>query len=136
MTKKRGLLPSEPLTSSADAWAQISHDGTNTLLTGQAASSEWTSTQAGTATNNSLWIDTSKLGTQTVYAPNPSLGTSTSATQVGEVMTLFKTGNGEFVLQGANAQALLMEYFLTAPEMWLRLAASQPEKDDDETGTE
>ena len=40
-----------------------------------------------------------------------------------EYLSLTKTGNGEFILQGANAQKLLMEYFEQAPEMWLRLMA-------------
>jgi hypothetical protein len=42
---------------------------------------------------------------------------------VGDVLNLVKTANGEFVLSGANAQRLLMEYFEQSPELWLRLLA-------------
>jgi hypothetical protein len=46
------------------------------------------------------------------------------------MLTLMKTGTGEFVLSGANAQRLLMEYFEQAPELWLRLMALKAGEDD------
>lgn len=43
---------------------------------------------------------------------------------VGDMLTLIKTAEGEFVLNGTgNTLKLLMDYFLQSPEMWLRLAA-------------
>ena len=51
---------------------------------------------------------------------------------VGESLTLVKTGDGEFVLSGQNAQQLLMEYFEKAPELWLRLLAVKAEKEESE----
>ena len=48
---------------------------------------------------------------------------------IGDVMTLVKTGNGEFVLSGINAQRLLREYFEQDPELWLRMLALKPEED-------
>lgn len=49
---------------------------------------------------------------------------------LGDMLTLMKTGTGEFVLSGANAQKLLMEYFEQAPELWLRLMALKAGEDD------
>ena len=44
-----------------------------------------------------------------------------------EMLTLTKTGEGEFVLAGASPQKLLMEYFEQSPELWLRLMARKAE---------
>jgi len=46
------------------------------------------------------------------------------------MLTLMKTGDGEFVLSGQNAQRLLMEYFEQSPELWLRLMALKVEEND------
>ena len=59
------------------------------------------------------------MGSSVIQPPGPQI----PITPVGDVLTLIKTGDGEFVLSGANAQRLLMEYFEQAPELWLRLMA-------------
>lgn len=72
----------------------------------------------GAITDLSNSTITTTTGTDWQYIPplNPTA-------QIGQMATLVKTANGEFVLAGSNAQALLMEYFMQSPEMWLRLAA-------------
>ena len=45
-------------------------------------------------------------------------------------MSLVKTGAGEFMLSGNNAQQLLMEYFEQSPELWLRLLALKAGEED------
>lgn len=103
-------------------------------MTGQST----TLTQAGTLQNSGTNITTTTLiggtgtgliGTQSGYASNPQIP---PAQAVGESLMLVKTGDGEFVLTGTNAQRLLMEYFEQAPEMWLRLMAIKAEEDAEE----
>lgn len=67
------------------------------------------------------------MGTKSVTPPQPL--------STGASMTLIKMATGEFVLQGNDAQRLLMEYFEQSPELWLRLMALKGE-DNDEKGTE
>jgi hypothetical protein len=53
------------------------------------------------------------------------------AAPVGDMLTLVKTAEGEFVLNGSgDTLKLLMDYFLQSPEMWLRLAAMKSEIED------
>jgi len=80
-------------------------------------------TTAGTSIDeigHGTWWLTSDVGTSSIQPLPPQ--------PVGDMLTLMKTGNGEFVLSGANAQKLLMEYFEQAPEMWLRLMALKAEE--------
>ena len=78
-----------------------------------------THTLAGSSTSGSYWISTG-VGTTTITPPSP----------IGDMLTLAKTATGEFVLSGANAQQLLMEYFEQSPELWLRLLALKAEKEE------
>ena len=66
------------------------------------------------------------MGSSVIQPPQPQI----PITPVGDVLTLIKTGDGEFVLSGANAQRLLMEYFEQAPELWLRLMAVKAEEEE------
>lgn len=59
-------------------------------------------------------------------------GNITTATY-GASLSLTKTGNGEFVLMGDNAQQLLMEYFEKSPGLWLRLLAIKSGEDENES---
>jgi len=62
------------------------------------------------------------VGTSTVQPP-------TYTAPVGDMLTLMKTADGEFVLQGSgDTLKLLMDYFMQSPEMWLRLAAMNAEE--------
>lgn len=105
------------LTSSLNASAAPSASGTTSAST---LSSGWMGTLLGGGGSNSMIVGaiTTTTGTDWQYIPplNPTA-------QIGQMATLVKTANGEFVLAGSNAQALLMEYFMQSPEMWLRLAA-------------
>lgn len=104
-------------TSRTTSAATQSSGWMGTLLGGGGSS---TSTGAITDLSNCT-TTTTTTGTGGYYIwPNTS---TTINTQVGEVATLVKTGDGEFVLTGSNAQALLFEYFMQSPELWLRLAA-------------
>lgn len=76
------------------------------------------------------------MGTSQIRPGQPIISSGVSQSPVGDMLTLMKTGNGEFVLSGANAQKLLMEYFEQAPEMWLRLMAVKAGEEDDEKGTD
>lgn len=78
----------------------------------------------GAITDLSNSTITTTTGTSGQYIhPLGEYGPFNSTAQIGQMATLMKTANGEFVLSGGNAQALLMEYFMQSPEMWLRLAA-------------
>lgn len=75
-------------------------------------------------------LDSTSTSTGTYYIwPNNSTVGGVVNTQVGEIATLVKTGDGEFVLSGGNAQALLFEYFMQSPELWLRLAAASSKEE-------
>ena len=67
------------------------------------------------------------MGTSQIRPGQPIF--SQGAQPMGDTLSLVKTGNGEFVLSGVNAQKLLMEYFEQAPELWLRLMAIKAEED-------
>lgn len=101
-------------------------------------------TQAGTLANSGQWLNTSSASSgtfTTTLTGAAGIGTSSGTftqpqiapADMGDHLTLVKTGNGEFVLTGANAQKLLMEYFEQAPEMWLRLMALKAEKNAQES---
>lgn len=96
--------------------------------------------QAGTLSNSGQWITpgassaSSGTFTTTFTGAGQGIGTQSGimaqpAMSVGDSLTLVKTGTGEFVLSGGNAQKLLMEYFEQAPEMWLRLMAIKAEEE-------
>ena len=51
------------------------------------------------------------MGTTSTSPPAP----------VGSTCSLFKSGNGEFVVAGD--ESLLRDYFENDPELWLRVAA-------------
>jgi hypothetical protein len=71
------------------------------------------------------------LGTAAIRPGQPIVTTEHSSAPVGDMLTLTKTANGEFVLTGSgDTLKLLMDYFLQSPEMWLRLAAMKSEIDD------
>ena len=74
--------------------------------------------------NSSGWWVTNDMGGTSITPPqiNPVAGT----------MTLTKTGQGEFILQGNDAQRLLMEYFEQSPELWLRLMALKGDENADD----
>lgn len=79
-----------------------------------------------------MWIsDTSGNFQPGQFITNGTSSATIAQTQpIGDMLTLMKTGSGEFVLSGANAQKLLMEYFEQAPEMWLRLMALKAEEEE------
>ena len=89
-----------------------------------------TITTAGSSTSDTFWIS-DNVGTSHMQPGQPII-TQGSIPQapVGDVMNLVKTAAGEFVLTGANAQRLLMEYFEQSPELWLRLLALKADKED------
>ena len=116
-----------------------------------------TTTQSTTSQNQSANASTSTITTSglTLIDPNtilaPPGGSSNDWLQItpGEVihtvgaqatqppqvqgsqhMSLVKTGAGEFMLSGNNAQQLLMEYFEQSPELWLRLLALKAGEED------
>lgn len=78
------------------------------------------------------WLDPNTTDQQVGISPGKVWQTQPqgSFAPVGDVLTLIKTGDGEFVLSGANAQRLLMEYFEQAPELWLRLMAVKAEEEE------
>lgn len=94
-----------------------------------------TTVQGGSLTSDTLWITTpgstttiTNVGTSQIRPGQPILAASPAP--IGDMLTLMKTADGEFVLNGSgDTLGLLMDYFLQSPEMWLRLAAMQPEKD-------
>ena len=96
--------------------------------------SQWIGTQAGGFVSSDTITITDATDIHpgqfiTVGGTSTTAQTYTPAGAVGEMLTLMKTGEGEFVLSGVNAQKLLMEYFEQAPEMWLRLMAVKAEED-------
>lgn len=120
-------------TSSQNALGAQSASVTNTAAT---QGSGWINTQAGTSSSSGtitiapIFTDASStqitpgqfIGVNHIQPPPP----------VGDMLQLIKTGDGEFVLTGSgDTLALLMEYFLQSPELWLRLAAmKEPEEKD------
>ena len=123
MTQGTGPKQLTPLTNSQISLGDLSQS--LTTLSGL-TTSDRTGTPAGGYVSNTIttgdtltigpgtqWITPSTMGNQSIQPTTPIIG----------YLTLTKTGVGEFVLSGKNAQRLLMEYFEQAPEMWLRLMA-------------
>jgi len=85
-----------------------------------------TTTAGSSLSPGDFWyVGNGTLGTQTIQQNAPLM----PAAPVGDMLNLVKTADGEFVLSGANAQRLLMEYFEQAPELWLRLMALKAEEE-------
>lgn len=130
MIKDIGRKLTQPLTNSLNGLAAQSMSVTSTAA---AQGSGWINTQAGTSSSSGTITITDASSTQ--ITPGQFIGVNhiQPPPPVGDMLQLIKTGDGEFVLTGSgDTLALLMEYFLQSPELWLRLAAMQapPEKND------
>jgi len=81
-------------------------------------------------TDGSTVVESIAPGQPIVTTGQPIVTTGLFSAPVGDMLTLTKTAAGEFVLTGADAQRLLMEYFEQSPELWLRLLALKADKEE------
>ena len=112
-----GLLTMQSANSASNTQGQSL---TSVTTSAGVQNSQWTDTLAGgslSSTSGTVFVGTSTVQPPTYTAP------------VGDMLTLMKTADGEFVLQGSgDTLKLLMDYFMQSPEMWLRLAAMNAEE--------
>lgn len=133
MTKNNGPTTTESSTSSLTATP-----GQWKFLTGTSTTSDQFTTlthHGSSGSDHTIWVDDTNtvsnititdVGNSSLTAIPPKIVSA----PVFDSAQIYKTAEGEFILMGDNAQAILMEYFLKSPEMWLKLAAMKGELED------